>query len=372
MPIESGSLSLRCYRLTKDLPPDTELAAGLASHALPDLATLKEKPNTGWSTWRHLTDADLRPDTIRRGMTLQIHLTSAERKIPEKTLRQEIAKATQARLAADRVQFLPSSIHAEIRRSVIAAMLPQANITFHEIGLANRQGSRVLYTTAASDAESDAFVIHWHRSTGIVPQHIGPDYICRTVAGIDPRDLTTTNFSPDPSILHDLLSNDPGHDFLTWLWYMSEEQPRQLRIPECGNVGVLIQGPLQLVNQGKGAHQATLRKNNPAASADVNACLRAGKKLASAKLSLCINGDDLHTGTFNPTNFTWRGLRLAAPECPLDPQSLLEHRMAQLEQIHLAVTGLFSMFLRCRTNPQEWTTCTEAMRNWVANRAGVV
>jgi hypothetical protein len=158
-----------------------------------------------------------------------------------------------------------------------------------------------------------------------------------------------------------------GHEFMTWLWHRSEENPDKVPAGKEGTVGVLVEGPLTLVMEGGGAHEISLRKGNPTQSAEAKSCLLAGKKLRKATLTL-VRGEITWRLSLDGETFAVRSLKPVTPEGNLDAVSRFQDRMQQIETVSRILIGLFESFAEERRNPDVWKKRVQKMRSWIRER----
>lgn len=79
------------------------------------------------------------------------------------------------------------------------------------------------------------------------PQQINPEYYCETEFQTHADELPVIEFSARADG-----ETVPGHDFLTWLWYFSEQETGgALEVPEVGECAFSIEGPLTFALAGE-------------------------------------------------------------------------------------------------------------------------
>lgn len=369
MPFELGSVSLRIMRLPRPLPKDA--VPKFAAQALPPVEYLKEDALFGWVTGRHLMDRDIDEDSARWGGILRVALVKAEKRIPTSLLKAEVRAQELHRMKETGQHFLSRKDRQEIRDATKAILLPKMPPQLKGTAILNEPGSEWLFTEATNDKAADELCIHFRHAQQITLESMTPATLAQERHKLDVTGLGPTSFSPN--IEDKAVSDDVGLDFLTWLWFVSETNPKALDTPTNGPngpAGVLVEGPLTFDMEGGGAHQITLRKGNPPISSEAKACLLAGKKLSQCKLSLA-RGDEVWSGTFHATNFVTAGLKLPASEEDLDPVSLFQMRVRKLDEYREMLTGLYDRFILERTVQQAWSRTVKAMKEWVANRHSV-
>lgn len=362
MSIESGSISGRFLHVPRPLPPD--IVDRFAAHAMPPMETLGDGTIQGWVTGRHTLDRNITSDTAFHGGFLRMRLSQAERKIPGELLIAECRMEELAHLQAQGVERISGSVRREIRRSVEDRLLPQAQPHIHSVQLVHDEPTSRMITTAVSDKQLDALQVHFAQAAGfaLVPER--PFLAAMLRCKVNVRDWAPTSFSPERE--DEEVSHDPGLDFLTWLWFVAEAKGGQVEIPGLGAIAIMIEGPLLMVMEGAGSHEALVRKGEPMLSAETKGALLSGKKLRRAKLTLA-RGDQAWTCTMDAVSFVFRGLKLPEGE-KLDIISKFQERMDLLRTFHDAFFGLFDIFVRVRTNGPLWHEELKQIHAWVANR----
>ena len=361
MAFESGSISCRLFLMAQKVADDA--VQQFARHALQPLDTLGEGKVTGWVTGRHLLDRNLTEDTAHYGGYLRLTLVSAERKIPSALFRAECKMEELAQLAASGFERLSARARSDIRESVTSRLLPQMPPQLKaQPFIAEAAGDR-LWATALSDAQAEDFAQQFGRSAGITPIPLTPE----TAAArrkIDVRQWDLACFSPEAE--GEPVSDRVGHDFLTWFWFIAEARRGLVKVPELGEFGLLIEGPLTFVMEGGGAHEIVLRKGEPRVSAEAKAALLAGKKLKRAKITLA-RGEEMWTCALEAENFAFRGLKLPPTE-QLDAVSRFQDRMRLLETFSDAFYGIFDQFAAERNDAARWPDTLKEIRKWIAGR----
>lgn len=361
MSFESGSLSLRLYALPETMP--TDFVERFAAMAAPPQNLMGSEAVTGWVTGRHLLDRNINEDSAMVAGYLRLTLMKAERIIPPALLKAECMIEQLALMQARDLQFLKRTEKAEIKKEVIRRLLPEMPLTLTGIEMAAIPDARYLYTTATTDKQSDAFVLHFRQATGISPVPLTAETLAAAEIHQDIRDIQPTSFSPEQP--DEQAEPRIGRDFLTWLWFFSEACGGIANL-EGGQVGVLIEGPLAFAYEGAGAHDTVLRKGNPTVSAEAKTALISGKKLRAAKVSFTMD-EAVWKFTFDADNFIIRSVSLPKSEA-VDVTGRFQDRMIALETLRTIITGLYLRFLEERLNNAEWEALRETIHKWVANR----
>ena len=361
MSFEHGSISMRAYFVPRALPRD--VVARFASKAAPPLDTLGDAAIHGWVTGRHLLDRNITADTAFLGGFLRLALMQAERKIPEALLRAECRMEELARIQAGEEKISPT-VRREIRRSIEERLLPRMPPTLKGITFIHDAKTDMIYATAMSDKQVDAFQIYFAQTLGFSLIPATPDMIAMKRLQSNVRDWQPASFSPERE--DGEVSHDPGLDFLTWLLFVAEARGGMMKIDGVGDIAVMVEGPITFVIEGSGAHEAVLRRGEPLLSAEAKTALLGGKKLRRAKVTLA-RGDQSWTCTLDAVTLAIRGLKLPEGE-KLDPVSKFQERMSLLDHFMQALFGLFDRFVGERTDAKRWPAAQREIHQWVSGR----
>ena len=360
----SGSVTCRMFYVPNGLPHDA--VERFAEHAAPPIETLGRGRISGWVTSRHLLDRNITPESAAVAGYLFLYLMQAERKIPPALLRAECRMAELAEMQARDVEFLRRAERTEIKKAVVERLLPDMPPALRGSALVYDPQDRIGYASATSDKQLDVLTHTFQRTTGVPLIPMDPETVAMHRTGVPVRDLDPTCFVPEFEY-----AGQPGtigQDFLTWLWYVSEERfaGRAVALDGVGSFGFLLEGPLTFEFEGQGAHETTLRKGAPMVSYEARAALMAGKKLRRANLAAA-TGEAMWSATFDADTFTFRGLKLPKGEA-LDPVSRFQDRMLSLRTFREAVLTLYEQFLKERTNRSNWESLCKTIFQWVENR----
>ncbi|MCS6770958.1 MAG: hypothetical protein NZ740_02900 [Kiritimatiellae bacterium] len=361
MPFEHGSISLRLLYLPRDLPADAVEA--FARHAAPPLETLGAGEIHGWVTGRHLLDRKITRETARFAGFLRLSLMQAERRIPPALFRAECRIQELARMQASGTDRLPPKARLEIRQEVADRLLPQMPPTLRGIHMLHRPGSRILYTTAISERQLEAFQIGFSRAIGFAGIPLSADTASLQRRRKSIRDWPPVSFSP--RVNPEAVAQDPGLDFLTWLWFFSEARGGIADFGDRGRWAVSVEGPFTFVMEGAGAHETVVRRGEPRFSAEAKAALLSGKKLRRAKVTLA-RGEQVWSFSIDAATFVFRGLRLPEGE-RLDAASRFEERMDRLDEGVEAFLSFFDRFADERES-SDWTETLGEIRHWMETR----
>jgi hypothetical protein len=336
-----------------------------AKRAAPPLARMGTEPIHGWVGGRHLLDVPITDDNAYFGGHLRLVLLKAERKVPKSLLRAECMLEEFAHMQAEKKPFVDRKTRSDIRKQVMARLLPTMPPTLHGIPFVYNERDRVLYAGATSEAQTDAFRINFRNAVGQDP--IPLDAATAAVQlGTSIREWGKTSFTPE--LPDSAMEETPGLDFLTWLWFASEARGGLFDTEKNGKVAIAIEGPLLFTRVGEGAHVMTLREGLPTISAEAKTALLSGKKLERAKLTLARTGDENWSCSFDTDAFVFRGLKLPEGEEVLDAASRFQERVQKLDLFREMLLDLFAQFAAERGTPRRWAATQKEIHRWVTDR----
>jgi hypothetical protein len=359
---ESGSVSFRMFYVTKTIPDDA--VARFAERAAPPLNTLGDGEIHGWVSGRHLLDRVITEDNARFAGFLRLTLMKAERKIPESLLRAECRMEEIARQEAQGKAFLSRTERKEIKDEITARLLPQMPPQLKGIPFVYDERDGLLYAAALNDKQLDAFTIAFAQTLGFSLVPVDPETAAAKRLGVNVKQWAPVSFSPE--VDDGEAGQDPGEDFLTWLWFYAEARGGIARLDDLGEFAVMIDGPLHFILEGTGAHEAVLRRGEPRLSAEAKTSLLSGKKLKQAKLTFA-EGDAQWSCTFSGAGFVIRGLKLPPLE-KMDAVTAFQERINQIGRFHAALLGFYDRFVQERHNVKSWDAAVAEIRAWVSER----
>lgn len=358
MPFESGSLGFRMLYVPQEIPED--IHGKFANYVLGSIDHLRDEEINGWVGPRHLLDREITAENIWPSGYLQLSLCQAQRKIPPSLLRAECRMEELVWMRAEGRHFVNRQTRSQIKKDVIDRLLPQMPPTLKGIDCCYDRSARMMYVTAMSEKQMDAFLVHFTKATDI---HLTP---------VDPKAAAwqeaqcMTDQWPRWSLADDQWADcEPGREFLMWLWFLCEERGGAADVPGLDEFAVMVEGPLLFDQADQG--EALVRKGEPLFGAETRAALLSGKKLRQAKVTLARSDKEQWSCTLNADEFVIRGLKMPPLEAG-DPAGRFQERMEQLDTFRQAFLGLFGQFAKLREEESSHKQLDADMRKWIAKR----
>ena len=357
MPFDRGTFSVAFFKLTEELPEDAlEL---FNSHNAGKLDEVKDEPQIGWVSGRHLLERRIDDETAFLGGYIYLSLRTAQRKVPPALLNAESRMEELAHIKVTGNPDVPRKVKKEIKETIIENRLPQMVPTISGISIVIDQNDNTLYAAATSVRQIDTLLGFLNDTLKIAPLQITAEEIMLE------EKLNPRNFNGISMIDGDCDDYSPGRDFLTWLWYYSEEEGGEVDVKGYEKFTSMIDGPLSFISDGEGSFETVVRKGNPLKSAEASVALRVGKKLKKAKLIFC-RADEIWTAGFDADNFTFSSLSLPEGE-EMDYASRFAERISNLHIFKSVFISFYKYFI-AQTQADDWPAKLDEIRNWIKNR----
>lgn len=162
-----------------------------------------------------------------------------------------------------------------------------------------------------------------------------------------------------------------GQEFLTWLWWKSEERGGTIAIPEVGDIGVIFEKHM-LLEFGEGEYSEKLVCTGLQTELkEARTGLKMGKKLEQARIQIVKETYEWSV-TIAGGLFEFRNVRLpktAVTEQNTDNseaemEGTILERIFLFEELIRLFNDLFRMFLAVRIS-ERWREEVEKMRTWI-------
>lgn len=164
-----------------------------------------------------------------------------------------------------------------------------------------------------------------------------------------------------------------GQEFLTWLWWKSEERGGSVKLDEGADITVVFEKHM-LLESGEGeSSEKIICTGLQAELQEARTGLQMGKKLEQARIVLSHNNYEF-SFTLAGALMEYRNVRLPKTEAtesdksdnPEEVEGMILERLYLFEELTRLVNGLFRMFLEIRVS-EFWHEELQKIRNWVDN-----
>lgn len=166
-----------------------------------------------------------------------------------------------------------------------------------------------------------------------------------------------------------------GQEFLTWLWWKSEERGGSIEIAPDGDITVVFEKHM-LLESGEGeSSEKIVCTGLQAELQEARTGLQMGKKLEQARILLGHNNYEF-SFTLAGSLMEFRNVRLPKTEAtdgdkgenPEEVEGIILERIYLFEELIRLVNELFRLFLERRVSA-DWHKELLSIRNWVEKSA---
>ncbi|MCX6983215.1 MAG: recombination-associated protein RdgC [Lentisphaerae bacterium] len=361
MSFERGNVSVTIFRIPESLPENAiELFAAKAAKKLDDIPG--DDVSVGWTSGRNLLELNINEATAKLGGYIYLNLRIAQRKIPGGAFNAECRKQELDYMTMNKMEFVPGKVRREIKKDFKEKALMKIEPQISGIPFVIDTNAHLLYLGATSPRKIDTFLAYFHDTFQIEPvQMCAGDMMSKLFKDALPE-VKFAKFAPRQT------ESERGRDFLTWLWYFSEEKNGHLNLENYGDSEIMIEGPLTFAqsDEAEGSRETVVRKGNPLRSAEAKTALDTGKKLKKAKF-LIARGKEVWKGTFDVGSFTFSSLSLPEGEKLLDADSMFAERVNYLHVFHKGIQGYFAIFAITLASA-DWPQEQKLILEWSENR----
>ena len=370
MGIRKGTLSFSRYRLIGTLPdhfPDF-FAERIRRFAFQTVWRTADEKAAGWTGLEDPLDTDFPFASYAQGRYLLFSLRIDRKSVAPSLLRLRVMEAERSKLAETGQKKLyreqREAIREATRLELLGKCLPVPS--FFEVCWSVPEGT-VLFCSL-SDALFEEFQALFRESFQLAlspfvpwdPQEAPPSPSPRAGKGGAPAALPP---GVDPLTV--------GREFLTWLWFKSEERGGAVPVPDVGLCEVLFLRRLVL-ESGDGEYAETVVCQGMHADLkEGKEALRQGKKISAARLRVTHDKTEWEF-TFKADRFRFQSLKLPTlPETDgdeVDREGQLLERIYLIERAAGIMDLLFGSYLQIRSSG-EWAREQTRMEQWIADTA---
>jgi recombination associated protein RdgC len=351
MPLLQGTLSARRYTLDPEatVPGYAVIREALDRHAFREPPTPGSEPVVGWVNPKNpLSTSFGNINTWRFDPYVILALRVDQRKVNATMRKAHVNQRVETWCEARGVERCPASVKAEIREQVTDELLrkttPQTKI--YEV-LWSTEDNGYLLLGNLSDKIGELVRQVFYRTFGI------------RLTSFDPR----TTLTEDQS---EVLDQEPRlvPTFCLWLWWTTEREGCSLVLPALGSLDAWVDSRITLegIEGSSASSKAVLTGENPSASDEARAALRARKLPEEIRLGLRREDTEwlltLRAKTFDLTSVK---LPIAVGD---DLEETVRVRALSYEELFKIITTLWRMFAQARS-AADWSDEAKAMKEWV-------
>lgn len=300
--------------------------------------SIQEK-QMGWVSLTDILDADFEKADYALGDYLVFCLRIDRKLISPKLLKLKLLEEEKRYLAESGKNRINKQIAVEMKERVTLNLLTRNDAvpSFYDVCWALRQNT--IYFSSLADKVADDFVDLFKKTFLLNLQRLLPQ---------ENLPLAKNNESIEGISLI-------GREFLTWLWFKSEERNGRIALNNGEEVELHFLKRIVL-EAGEGEYsQGVICSGIHAELKEGKEAIRQGKKVKEAGIKLAYNQNEWEF-MFKADTFDFQSLKLPVIDMPEAPESLSGNLLERIYLIENAVKimdNLFESFLRIRFLP-EW------------------
>jgi recombination associated protein RdgC len=364
MGLLKGPLTFSRFTVAGKLPSDfTEMVQRqIRRHAFQDLAAETQEKILGWTGIGNVLDTDFQHASYVWGDYLLFSLRIDRRSVPPSLLKLRALEAERQHLKDTGRKKIDKTAREQIRETLRQDLLRRIPPTpsFHEVCWSVSSG-RLLFTSLSEKIMQD-FQDLFKTSFGLAPLPFVPwnpqHSNMGKVSKIEDMPMTEGQAGD---------SKTPGREFLTWLWFKSEERNGMILIPGIGETEVQFVRRLVLESGDGEYSESVVCQGMHADLKEGREALRQGKKIREARLQL-IRDAATWEFTFKADRFEFQSLKMPVVMDSDEEQDNRDGRV--LERIYLLETvvncmdQLFALFVALRLS-ETWQQEQGRMEKWL-------
>lgn len=371
MGLQKGPLTFSRYRLSADLPEPIGpfIEKQLKTFAFREISTGTEEKSLGWTSLENPLDTHFGSAPYAYGDYLAFTLRIDRKAIPPALLKIKCLEAERKMSKGGRSK-LGKEQREEIKDRLRLELLSQAHPSPSFFDVCWSPAKNRLFFGALSAKPAHDFEDLFKRCFQIPLRPLLPwdpegleASLSRKVKAIPKGPFIAPQEKGEPSDDLRFL----GREFLTWLWFKSEERAGTVRVANLGDLQMVFVRRLVL-ESGDGEYcQSVVCQGLHSDLKEGKAALRLGKKIKEARIQLTKDTEKWEF-TIKADSFQFQSMRL--PEGtnemdPHDPVGRLLERIFLVESALTVIDQVFSLFLSRRVSPQWISEEIPRIRKWL-------
>ena len=327
----------------------------IKANSFRETAKSTEEKRLGWVSLTDVLDADFANANYALGDYLIFSLRVDRKLIPPKLMKLKLMEEERRFLAESGKNRINKQMAAGIKEKVTLELMTRLDPvpSFYDVCWA--VGQNKIYFSSLADKVSDDFADLFKKTFSL------------TIRRFLPQENSLIIAKPDQASETPAENSLIGREFLTWLWYKSEERNGRITIAQGEEVELNFLKRIVL-EAGEGEYsQGVVCHGIHAELKEGKEAIRQGKKVKEAGIKLTYNQNEWEF-TFKADSFHFQSLKLPAmdwQETPEDPSGHLLERIYLIENAVRTMNNLYESFLRIRFSAQWEEKELESLAGWL-------
>ena len=374
MGLLKGTLTFSRYRLQEPLPANFNdlLHRQIKRFAFRELPLAGEEKSSGWTSLENVLDTQFEYANYSVGDYVAFAFRLDRKSVPPALLKIRYLEAEKKTLAAKAKKFLSKGEREEIKERIHLELLSKtfAVPSFFDVCWSLSQNWVIF--GSFSPKVTEEFEKLFKKSFNLTlsplvpwdPQHVDRSLAEKMASLKDGVFLNPQ--TPDPGKAGPPLL---GREFLTWLWFKSEERGGAVQVSGASDVEISFARRVALESGGGEYSESIVCQGLHAELKEGKAAIQEGKKVKEARVQLGI-GPEKFEFTLKGDSFHFQTLRFPAgveeaEEEENDKGGRVLERIYLVEKAVKTADQLFSTFLKRRLSPQWSTEEIPRIRKWL-------
>ena len=344
MGLLKGNFSFVQFHVDGQLPQDflNFVNSRIKANSFRETSKSTEEKRLGWVSLTDVLDTDFVSANYALGDYLIFSLRIDRKLIPPKLMKLKLMEEERRFLAESGKSRINKQMAAGIKEKVTLELLTRLDPvpSFYDVCWA--VGQNKIYFSSLADKVADDFVDLFKKTFSLNLRRFGPQE--NPLLAGKPDEAKKT--APEVSLI--------GREFLTWLWYKSEERSGRITVAQGEEVELNFLKRIVL-EAGEGEYsQGVVCHGIHAELKEGKEAIRQGKKVKEAGIKLTYNQNEWEF-SFKADTFNFQSLKLPVmdwQEIPEDPSGHLLERIYLIENAVKTMNNLYELFLRIRLSAQ--------------------
>ncbi len=371
MGLQKGPFTFTRYRLSADLPEPSGpfIEKQLKTFAFREISAGTEEKSLGWTSLENVLDTHFGHAPYAYGDYLAFTLRIDRKAVPPALLKIKCLEA-ERRMSKGGRSKLGKQQREEIKDRLRLELLSQAHPSPSFFDVCWSPAKNWLFFGALSakpahdfeDLFKRCFQIPLHPFLPWDPEGLEAS-LSRKVKAIPKGPFTAPQERGEPSDDLRFL----GREFLTWLWFKSEERAGTVRVPNLGDLQMVFVRRLVLESGDGEYSESVVCQGLHTDLKEGKAALRLGKKIKEARIQLTKDTEKWEF-TLKADSFQFQSMRLPEGTNEMDqddPVGQLLERIFLVETAVKVIDQVFSLFLSRRVSPQWISEEIPRIRKWL-------
>lgn len=346
MGLKQGSFSFMQFTVEGNLPQGFHsfINARIRENAFREARQTTEEKRLGWVSAMDILDTDFENANYALGDYLMFSLRVDRKVIAPRLMKLRLLEEQRSHLAQTGKTRLGKQMNEALKDKVRLELLGRTDPvpTFYDVLWA--VGAGRVYFSSLSDKVADDFMDLFKKTFALGLRRILPQDHPTVVK----YRAENTASDDDAGLI--------GREFLTWLWYKSEEHGGRIALQAGEEVELHLQKRIAL-EAGEGEYaQGVVCSGLHTELAEGKEAIRLGKKVKETGLKLSSDQNEWDF-SLKADTFYFQSLKMPAPawsEEPEDPSGALLERIYLIEKAVATINRLYEKFLALRLSPA-WT-----------------